>query len=307
LRQHLLNLARSRGIDFNVVLQRYAVERFLYRLSASSEVDRFTLKGATLFRVWDQQELRPTRDVDLLALEPPDRMGIRASLETVCGVPCAEDAVLFASATIRLYEIRHDHPYGGVRVRLEGRLGPTRLPLQIDIAFGDVITPERQLRDYPTLLELPAPRVWTYPRETLVAEKFETMVRFGTTNSRVKDIWDIACVARRFPFDGETLRDAIRETFRRRRTAFAADRPAALLPAYYEDLDRDQRWQVLRRRIGHADGPLLLPDAGEELRAFLGPIYDSLVDGRRFGEIWEAGGPWHERAKPKKKRAGPGE
>ena len=293
IRQRLLNLARDNRLDFNLVLQRFAAERFLYRLSVSDEVDRFTLKGAALFRVWDVGELRPTRNVDFLASGPEDHGAMRAALEAICRIPCPQDGVVFAPATIRMHDIRDEQQHGGGRARMEGSLGQARLHLQTDIGFGDVITPEREERDYPTLLDLPAPRLWTYPRETLVAEKFDAMVRLGTTNTRVKDLWDIACLARLFAFDGETVRAAVEATFRQRRTSFAGERPVALLPEYYEDTERDQRWQVLRRRIGpKADGPALLVDAGEELRTFLGPVCDSLIEDRPFTQVWPHGGPW---------------
>ena len=293
IHQRLLNLARKQGVDFNLVLQRYAAERFLYRLSVSNDVDRFTLKGAALFRVWDKKELRPTRDIDFLASGPEEHGAMRATLKAVCRIPCPQDGVAFDPSTIRMAEIRNEQRSGGLRVRVEGSLGQARLHLQADIGFGDVITPEREERDYPTFLDLPVPRLWTYPRETLVAEKFEAMVLLGMKNTRVKDLWDIACIARRFAFDGETLRTAIRETFRRRRTSFAGERPLALLPGYYQDTGRRQRWQVLQRQIGTgADGPTRLVDAGEELRLFLGPVCDSLIEERAFTRVWPVGGPW---------------
>ena len=146
---------------------------------------------------------------------------------------------------------------------------------------------------YPTLLDLPAPRLWTYPREAMVAEKFHAMVSCGEINSRVKDLWDIACPARRFAFDGETLRSAVAETFRRSATTFTADRPPALRPAYYEDPARRERWRVLYRQIPTgADGPARLADAGVELSRFLGPLYDSLIEGTAFPQTWPDGGPW---------------
>lgn len=293
IHQRLLNLAHRRGIRFNLLLQRYAMERFLYRLAASSEVDRFTLKGAALFRIWTGQELRPTRDIDLLASAPEDHADLRTSFEAICAVPCPQDGVIFDPATTQMRDIREEQPYGGVRARMEGRLGQARLHLQVDIGFGDVITPEREERDYPTLLDLPVPRLWTYPRETLVAEKFDAMVSRGMTNTRVKDLWDIACLARRFAFDGETLRTAIEETLRRRQTPLPGERPVALMPGYYLDATRAQRWQVLQGQIGGStDGPALLVNAGEELLHFLGPVCDSLIDGGAFTQAWAAGGPW---------------
>ena len=288
IRQRLLNLARNRGLDFNLLLQRYAAERFLYRLSVSGEVDRFTLKGAALFRVWTEEELRPTRDIDFLGAGNKGHAAIHTALKAICNISCHEDGVVFDAATIRF----DDHQYGVLRARIRGSLGQTQLTLQVDIGFGDIITPERQEQDYPTLLDLPVPLLWTYPRETVVAEKFEAMVRFGVTNSRVKDLWDVSCLARRFAFDGETLLTAIKETFQRRRTPFAGGR-TALRVNYYEDEMRARRWQNLKRQIGTgADGPARLVDVGEELRRFLGPVYDSLIEKRQFTLVWPASGDW---------------
>ena len=296
VRQRLLDLTRSQRVDFNLVLQRYAVERFLYRLSASNERDRFTLKGATLFRVWAGHELRPTRDIDLLGAGPEDHAAIRAAMEAICAVPCIEDGVVFDSATLQIDGIRDEQAYGGVRVRLRGKLGQARLAIQVDIGFGDVITPERMEQEYPTLLDHPTPRIWTYPRETLVAEKFEAMVRLGLINSRVKDLWDVACLARRFVFAGETLRTAFQETLRRRHTTLEGGQPEGLRPLYYEDPIRAQRWKAFQRQVeAVGDGPASLLDAGEELRKFLGPVCDALIDGSPFTQVWPAGGPWQPR------------
>ena len=296
VRQRLLNLARGQGADFEPVLQRYAVERFLYRLSASDEVDRFTLKGAALLRMWIGQELRPTRDIDFLARGDRDEAAIRTALRDVCGVPCREDGVVFDPETIAITSIRIDQPNGGLRVRIRGGLGRVRLAVPIDIGFGDVLTLGRREKDYPTLLDLPAPRLWTYPRETMIAEKFHAMASLGEANSRMKDLWDVACLARRFAFDGDTLRTAIAAAFHHRGTSLAAGRPTALLAAYYDENEspaRGQRWRELRQQIAiEIDGPGRLEDVGEELRRFLGPVCDSLIKESPFTQVWPAGGPW---------------
>ena len=286
VRQRLLNLAREQRVRFEGMLQRYSVERFLYRLSASDEVDRFTLKGAALLRMWTGQELRPTRDIDFLARGARDEAAIRTALRDVCGVPCREDGVVFDPATISITSIRLDQPNGGLRVRIRGGLGRVRLAVPVDIGFGDVITLGRREEDYPTLLDLPAPRLWTYPRETMIAEKFHAMASLGDRNSRVKDLWDVACLARRFAFDGDTLRTAIAETFRHCGTSLEGGRPTALLAGYYDDHEapaRGQRWREMRRQIGtDVDGPDRLVEAGEELRRFLRPVCDSLIEESPF-------------------------
>ena len=239
------------------------------------------------------QELRPTRDVDFLMTGSEDRTTTHTALAATCRIPCAEDGVVFDPAAVSVDNIRAEQPYGGLRARIQGRLEQARLALQIDLGFGDVITPGREQRDYPTLLDLPVPRLWVYPRETVVAEKFEAMVSRGATNSRVKDLWDIACLARRFPFRGETLRAAIEATFRRRGSSFGRQRPAALRHDYFEDATRTRHWQQLRRQIGtDVDGPVHLVDVGDELRRFLGPVCDSLIEGSPFTQTWPVGGPW---------------
>ena len=283
VRRHLLNLARKTGEDYNLLLQRYAIERFLFRLGASNEVDRFTLKGATLFHVWAVDKMRPTQDVDLLGFRSQAEAEIRTVMEGICNIPCPEDGVLFDPDSIRVSTIRINDGNGGHRVRLLGRLGRILLFVQVDVGSGDVITPERQMRNYPTLLDLPAPRLWTYPRETAIAEKLQAMVQQGPENSRVKDLWDVACLARSFAFDGEILRTAIAETFRRRGMTFGSERPEALREDYYLDPWRKRLWDRMVRKIEHgANGPARLVDTGEELRGFLGPVYDSLIEERPF-------------------------
>ena len=289
----LLALARERGSDFNLMLQRYATERFLYRLGLSSEVDRFVLKGAALFLVWAGTEFRASGDVDFLAIAPADHTTLRHSLEAICAVAYEEDGLLFDPASIRIADIREDQEYGGVRVKLRPRLGNAVLPLQVDIGFGDVITPDRQEADYPTLLDHPAPRLWTYPRETAVAEKFETMVRKGRSNSRMRDFWDVAALAQHFDFDGESLSNAIMETFRRRGTPLGGDPPDALRPAFYEDGDRIAQWEAFQRSAGAVvDAPTRFAAAGEIVRAFLGLVRESLIRDDPFTQVWRAGGPW---------------
>lgn len=291
--QRLKNISAKRGVEFNLILQRYAAERFLYRLSLSTEVDRFTLKGAALFLVWTGETFRVTRDVDLLGSGPSDHAAIRRKMEVISAVSCPEDGLSFDPESIRIADIREQQEYGGVRVKLRCLLGKAVVPLQVDVGFGDVITPQRLEADYPTLLELPAPRLWTYPRETLVAEKFEAMIRLGRLNTRMKDFWDIATVAARFPFDGETLRSAIEETFRRRGTELADEVPEALGAPFYAEPERLRQWEAFKRKADAAsDGPARLDEAGERLRSFLGPVRESLVRDEPFTRNWPSGGPW---------------
>ena len=300
--QRLLDLARQRQTDFNLVLQRYAVERFLYRLSVSGEVDAFTLKGASLFLLWTGMEFRPTRDVDLLGAGPPDETEIQSRIERICAEPCVEDGVVFDTESIRIEEIREGLNYGGIRVRLQVELGQARITLQADVGFGDVITPERQVANYPTLLELPSPRIWTYPKETFVAEKFESIVRLGPRNSRIKDFWDLAAVAGHFEFHGETLVSAVDETFRRRGSSLE-EVPDALRPTFYEDADRIRSWEAFQQMAGEVvKVPARFDTIGEVVRGFVGPVREAVVTGGSFTRVWGAAGPWAARASTEMER-----
>ncbi len=290
--QRLKNLARERGIEFNLVLQRFCAERFLYRLGLSTEVDRFTLKGAALFLVWTGETLRTTRDVDLLGSGPSDHAAMRQAMAAICTVVCAEDGLTFDGESIRVADIREAQELGGVRVKLRARLGAASIPLQVDVGFGDAITPERLEAQYPTMLDHPAPRLWTYPRETMVAEKFEAMVRLGRLNTRMKDFWDVAALAARFAFDGETLRSAIEETFLRRGTVLTNEVPDALRAAFYAEPERLRQWEAFQRKAAAHDGPRRLDEAGELVRTFLDPIRESLVRNEPFTRRWPSGGAW---------------
>lgn len=291
--QRLLNWAKAHSAVFDLVLQRYAAERFLYRLGASSEVDRFTLKGALLFLVWSGSEFRATRDVDLLGTGAEDHAAIHEAMTAICVIEDPRDGLAFDLSRIRVEEIRLDQGYGAVRVKLEARLGNAKISLQVDIGFGDTIHPAREEADYPTLLDHAAPRIWIYPRETVIAEKFEAMVRLGAVNSRMKDFWDVAALSQEFEFDGETLRTAIDETFRRRGTPISEMVPAALLPAFYQDEKRAEMWRTFRQKPGlQLKVPAAFAAAGERVIAFLGPVRESLARDEGFARVWQKGGPW---------------
>lgn len=206
---------------------------------------------------------------------------------------CPEDGVVFDERSIQVEDIRTGQEYGGLRATLKGTLGRIRLSLQVDVGFGDAVTPERAMQEYPPLLNQPSARIWVYPRETFVAEKLEAMIRLGPANSRVKDVWDITALARCFDFDGGMLREAVERTFRRRGTGFTEVQPYALQAAFYTNPKRAAYWQEFQRQVlAAAPGPAHLVEAGEELRSFLGPVWDSLVAGRRFSARWPAGGLW---------------
>ncbi len=218
VRQRLLNRARCDQRPFNELLQYYAMERFLYRLSQSAHADRFILKGALMLRAWQSPELRPTMDIDFLGRTNNEEAGIAAQVREILAVAIEPDGLVFNPASIQTERITEDADYEGIRVRFRGTLDSARVHMQIDIGFGDIVYPGTEESDLPTLLGDPAPRLLCYSRESAIAEKFEAMVKLRELNSRMKDFYDIWLLSRQFDFAGERLAEAIRLTFNRRGT-----------------------------------------------------------------------------------------
>jgi predicted nucleotidyltransferase component of viral defense system len=218
MRQRLLNLANKNRQDFGMLLTNYALERFLYRLSVSRHRDSFVLKGALLLQLWTFEVYRPTRDLDLLGQVAGPAKAYRKVFTNVCGEKVEDDGVTFLADTIRIDKIRDEEAYEGIRVLLEARLANARIPLQIDVGFGDVITPAPVEVEYPALLAFPAAKMRAYPKESVVAERFEAVIKLGMANSRMKDFYDLWVVASRFEFRGPALAEAIAATFARRET-----------------------------------------------------------------------------------------
>lgn len=224
-RVRLLDRARAEQSDFQVLLTRYALERLLFRLSASTHREQFILKGAMLFATWLADPFRPTRDLDLLGTGTGDAAAIAQTFREICAVNVADDGVSFDAAALRAEAIRENIAYGGVRVRTRATIAGAKIPIQVDIGFGDVVTPAPIEIEYPTLLGNPAPRLRAYPVETVVAEKFEALTVFGIGNTRLKDYYDLWLVAQIFPFRSSQLAEAVRRTFDHRGTALPVDAP----------------------------------------------------------------------------------
>lgn len=225
IHQRLLNAARERGEELQLMLTRYGLERLLYRLTQSSHAGEFVLKGAMLFQLWTGQTYRSTRDLDLLGHGAPSAERLAKLFAEVCSISVADDGLTFAADAIRAGPIKEGDEYQGIRIHIDARLGNARIRLQIDVGFGDAVTPAPQAVSYPTLLEFPAPRLLAYPRETVVAEKFQAMTVLGIANSRMKDFYDLWTLARQFSFEGATLSAAIEATFDRRKTPLPTDAP----------------------------------------------------------------------------------
>ncbi len=295
VRQRLLNLATERKEDFGLVLTRYGLERFLYRLSISPHRDGFVLKGALLLQLWTAEIYRPTHDLDLLGRALSD-INFRKVFSEVCSQNVEDDGLTFLPDKIRVERIRDEEAYEGVRVRMEARLGNVRVPLQIDVGLGDTIVPASEEVEYPTLLKFPAPKLHAYSKESVIAEKFEAMVKLGVANSRMKDFYDLWVLAQRFAFDGGTLAAAIQSTFKTRHTALPRSSPLALRAEFYELPTKQTQWRAfLRKSKLRADSSL--KEIIEVIREFLMPLVDGVLNGNEENQVWQPGGPWGKNRK----------
>jgi predicted nucleotidyltransferase component of viral defense system len=216
VRQRLLNQSRAHQRPFQELLQYFAMERFLYRLAQSPFSDRFILKGALLLTAWRAPLSRPTMDIDLAGRTSNGLDHIADLVGAVCEVVTEPDGIEFNRASIEASRIKEDADYEGVRVRFHATLAKARIPMQIDIGFGDVIVPGPIEIEYPTMLDFPAAVLQAYPRETVIAEKLEALTKLGLLNSRMKDYYDLALLSRLYSFKGEPLIEAIVATFRHR-------------------------------------------------------------------------------------------
>jgi predicted nucleotidyltransferase component of viral defense system len=290
VRQRLLNLATERKEDFGLVLSRYGLERFLYRLSVSPHRDSFVLKGALLLQVWTGESYRPTRDLDLLGRGSANP-SYQKIFSDVCSQDVEDDGLSFLSKTIRVERIRDEAAYEGVRVLLEARLGSVRIPLQIDVGFGDAIVPAPEELEFPTLLKSPAPKLNAYPKESVVAEKFEAIVKLGMANSRMKDFYDLWVLAQRFQFESATLAAAIQATFATRETVLPISLPLALQMDFYNLPSKQMQWKAFLRKSG-LNAESSLEETIRVIREFVMPVAEAISKRDREKRIWQAAGPW---------------
>ncbi len=291
--QRLRNLARERGEDVNALLAQYAVERLLYRISRSDQASRFVLKGAMLFRVWTGSLHRPTQDVDLLGYGDPEPERLAETFAAILReVTDESDGLVFDSTAVTAEETRGAQEYGGVRVRIPARLGTARVVVQIDVGFGDAITPEATEREFPPLLGHDAPRILAYPPETAVAEKVEAICSIGIANSRMKDYYDLIAISRRFDFEGAILSRAISATFDRRGTPIPVERPVGLTDGFADDDQKRAQWAAFLRRTKLPDAPSELRDVVEVVRRFVEPPLHAAAAADDFTARWLPSQGW---------------
>lgn len=288
--RRLKNQAQLKGQEVQSTIERFALERFLYRLSTSEDCSQFVLKGALLFALWEEEPHRPTRDIDLLGFGEDSAERLARIFAEVCTVSVVPDGVDFDPASVTVSDIRVGQTYQGKHVEIAGRMGKTRLPVRIDIGFGDALTAPGPMADYPTLLDFPAPRLRVYPAAAVIAEKVHAMVEHGMLNSRMKDLYDLAALPERLAFSGDELVAALRATFRGRGTTLTEQLPAPLTQEFAADATKLAQWRgfLKRTRLGDTQ----LGEVVAALRRFLAEPYIAAARGEPFAKHWPAGGPW---------------
>lgn len=268
VRTRLMNLARERGQVFDLLLTRYALERLLYRLSISQHRNRFVLKGAMLVTTWFDDPHRPTRDLDLLGFGESSAESMLAVWKEICAI-AADDGIVFDGDGLRTSPIREDMEYGGVRLRTTATIARARINVTVDVGFGDAVEPGLEDIDLPVLLDLPAPHLRAYARETVIAEKFHAMVTLGRANSRLKDFYDVWMLSKTHEFDRERLTQAIVATFKRRGTAIPSV-PDAFTREFFRDPSKLQQWTTFIRDLSAE--PASFETVVSELAVFFSPF-----------------------------------
>ena len=291
IRARLLSLSQEKGEDYQRVLGRFAIERFLYRLGTSPYRDRFVLKGATLFTLWTGETHRPTKDLDLLGWGSSAIADVVQVVRAISGIR-EDDGILFDSESVKGTRIKEDDEYDGVRIKFRAQLAGARIPLQVDIGFGDAVYPEPELSTFPVLLQMSAPIIRAYPREASIAEKLHAMVALDIRNSRMKDFYDVWFMANTWTFQLSSLRSAIAVSFQRRGSALPNEIPFALTDEFLTDAQKMLQWKAFARRLNPGDNAPSLAEIGAVLRAFLLPCLSSQTD--ITAQEWIPNLGWHE-------------
>ena len=291
----LVAYSKEIGVEAQLMLERFAIYRLLYRLSKSVYNERFVLKGAQLMAIWMGETVRPTRDADLLGFGDLSSETLTQTFRQICVQEVEPDGMEYLPDSVTVRPIREDNIYGGWRVTLQARLGTARLHLQVDVGIGNAVTPSPEWVELPRLLNFPTARLRAYRPETSIAEKLEAMVSLGLRNSRMKDYFDIYILSEYEPFDGRILLDAIRDTFRQRNTAIPNELPMALSHEFATDAGKASQWKAFLRNIKERPVTADLGEVIERLVAFLGPVLIAVRDQRNFSSQWPPGGPWDKR------------
>lgn len=276
VKDRLLNISRSGKIGYQVLVTRYLQERLLYRLSISPYYDHFVLKGGALLYAHERLMARPTLDIDFMGHRiDNDKENVRKAFAEICAIPFQQDGVTFHTDTIRTDDIAVERKYPGVRLTLKTTIDTIRQDVSMDIGFGDVITPCPSELDYPNLIDgFPATVILAYSLETVIAEKFQTVIVRAEANSRMKDFYDLFTILQGERYDGETLKEAINATFENRHTVYM-DNHIVFSPDFADNPDLNIRWNSFVRKLKLSQ-KLLFPDVIGFIQTKLKPYWDNL-------------------------------
>lgn len=291
VRQKLLNKARAEKRPFQELLQYYAMERFLYRLSQSPHSDCFTLKGALILWALQGPDSRPTRDIDMLGQTSNEPEAILVQVREIIATSVVDDGLRFDADSLKAEAITEDADYQGLRVTFIGFLDNARIAMQLDIGFGDAVFPFPSWQTFPTLLDFPSARIQCYTPESAIAEKFQAMVHLGELNSRMKDFYDIWLLSRQHAFTLSNLSGAIERTFEKRNTEVPENSP--FTTAFVDS--KQPQWQAFHKRLGQPHVPQAFAEVVETVEQFLAPVMAKQA-GESAGERWHPPGPWSRQA-----------
>ncbi len=292
VKQRLLNLSRETQVEFNVLLTKYSLERFLYRMSVSRSRTHFILKGALLFGIWSRELHRTTRDADVLDLKPQSLKRLVLDFRKICEAEVEPDGICFLPESVHAQEIRRQNMFGGIRITLLGVMGKAKVPLQIDVGFGDACVPPAEFVNYPVLLDFPAPRLKAYTRETMIVEKFLAVVALGMRNSRMKDYFDIFFLSQKFSFKGKDLSEALIATFEKQKTPIPRRTPRGLSSDFALDPMKRVQWNSFLVQTNAKNIENDFVEVVESIRKFLIPAAAAAARSIPFEKHWSPGGPW---------------
>lgn len=292
VKAQLQNKAKETNRPFAEVMQYYGMERFLYRFSKSKYADKFVLKGALLFAVWQIPDRRTTLDIDFLARFDNEVTTIEKVMKEVCDTSVDPDGLNFDSQTVKGMKTKEDADYEGVRVKFTGFLDRARIPMQIDVGFGDIVYPKTKVIDYPVILDFPKPHLNGYPQESVISEKFEAMIKLGLLNSRMKDFYDIWLMMRQFEFKGANIASAIKKTFNNRKTDIPNKKPLFANEIYDEKSDRQTLWSAFLKKGDIQHAPETLSATAKEIENFLIEPIMALNENGNCDKTWKSPRGW---------------
>ena len=285
IKARLKNIANKERKQFDFILMLYFVERLLFRLSISNYRDQFVLKGGLLLYLIMNEKARATKDIDLLAKETASNLDLLRDIFADIAIAPSDDAVTYDTDNITAERIKEDADYEGVRIKIVARLGTMRKSLQFDIGFGDVVVPQPETLEYPTLLEMDKPVIKAYSKESVIAEKFEAMLYLAELNSRMKDFYDIYSLCTSFDFEGRILYEAILQTISRRNTHTPKE-PTIFNKDFANSKGKATQWGAFKRRTSISDN-VEFPEIVRIIGIFIEPVYECIINDKEFFGHWK--------------------